>query len=77
MKYRFFVDAKQYESTEQIITAEQIRKIANILPRMRVFLGHAGDGTVARQITQGSTVDLALPGEEHFYTLAPPSMDIN
>jgi len=77
MTYRFFVDGKQYESTEQIITAEMLHEIAQIPPKMRIFIGHAGDGTVDRQITHGSTIDLALPGEEHFYTLAPPSLDIN
>jgi hypothetical protein len=76
-KYAFFVDGKPYETTQQFITGEEIRKIAAVPSRLRLFLGERQNtDSVDRQVMRDDRVDLASPGEEKFYTLEPPTMDI-
>ena len=74
--YKFFVDGKPYQVSNQFITGEEIRKIAAVPSRMRVFFGEQGKGVPDRQVMRDHRVDLSAPGEEKFYTLEPPSMDI-
>ena len=82
--FRFSVDDKQYELSERSITGARIREIADIDKNLRIFLVKhrqeneaSGHRTSDRAIHNSYTVDLANPGEEKFYTLLAPSMDIN
>ncbi len=80
--YRFFIDGKPYESHQQLITGAQLREMAHIGPEFRIFLeihreeneknGHPTD----REIHNTYSINLAEPGEEKFYTLRQPTMDI-
>ena len=80
--YQFFIDGKPYSSNQKLITGAQLRKIAQIAPHFRIFLekhreenekfSHAPD----REIHNTYSIDLSEPGEEKFYTLPHPSMDI-
>lgn len=75
--YRFTVDGKLYESKQRIITGADLRRIAGLDDKVRIFFGEHPDETKAdRQIHNTTAVNLAEPGEEKFYTLAPPTMDI-
>ena len=74
--YRFFVDDKEYQSTKQVITGEELRTIAGIIPNVRIFLKHHSRDHADRQITNGSSIDLAELVTEKFYTLAAPTLDI-
>ena len=80
--YHFFVDGKPYESKEKLITGAQLREVAQIGPKLRIFLekhreenvknAHAPD----REIHNTYSIDLSAQGEEKFYTLPHPTMDI-
>ena len=81
--YGIFIDGKPYESGQRRITGAQLREMAHIERQFRIFFekhreeneknGHAPE----REIHNAYSVDLAEPGEEKFYTLRGPSMDIN
>ena len=80
--YRFFIDGKPFESEQRMITGAQLREIAHIEPKFRIFLekhreeneknSHAPD----REIHNSYSIDLAESREEKFYTLQHPTMDI-
>ena len=74
--YRFSVDGKTYESPKQVITGEELRKIARVEPHLRIFLGDHGPHSPDHAIALGTMLDLAQQGTARFYTLAPPSLDI-
>jgi len=80
--YRFFVDGKAYQTNNRFITGEEIRALAAVPSRLRLFQGEQSsldeqkkDG-LDRQLMRHERVDLSTPGEEKFYTLEPPTMDI-
>ncbi len=76
--YKFFVDDQAFESPQPIITGAQIREIAHVDASSNVFLN------IARRrnhnpdllIHNSTTVNLAEPGMEKFYTLHRPTLDI-
>ena len=78
--FHFSVDGISYHSRQQFVTGAEIRQLAGIAPRLRLFLGEPGDehghSIPDRQVLRDTRVDLSRPGEEKFYTLQPPSMDI-
>src|SRR5262249_34291880 len=80
--YELFIDNKPYESRERMITGAQLREMAQIEPEYRIFFekhrehNEANGHTPDREIGDKSAVDLAEPGDEKFYTLHVPSMDI-
>ena len=74
--YRFFVDGKPCECKEPVISGEQLRAIAGIGAKLRIFVGDHGEGHPDHQVLNSSSVDFAKLGAAKFYTLAPPSMDI-
>lgn len=74
--YKFLVDSKPYQTSNRFITGEELRQIAAIPQRTRIFFGEQGKGTPDRQVMRSDRVDLGAAGEEKFYTLEPPSMDI-
>jgi hypothetical protein len=81
--YGVFIDDNPYKSNQRRIMGAQLRELAHIEPQFRIFLEmhreenekncHAPD----REIHNAYSIDLAEPGEEKFYTLLRPSMDIN
>jgi hypothetical protein len=75
--YRFFVDRKQYESTKQFITGAQLRAIAHIDPAIGIFLEEHGHDKADRPITDTSSIDLAEPGVEKFYTVPPATFGLS
>ncbi len=81
--YQFFIDGKEYESAQRYITGAQVRQMANIEPEYRIFLekhreeNERGSHPPDREIAETYSVDLAEPGEEKFYTLHCPTMDIS
>lgn len=78
--YKFFVDGKAFEYHDQFITGEQIRRLAGVDKHLRLFMGEpAGSRAVGhpdRPVLRDQRVNLGAPGEERFYTLEPPTMDI-
>jgi hypothetical protein len=75
--YRFTVDGKPFDSTQRVITGSDLRRMAGLDNKVRIFFGDHRDETNAeRQIHNTTSVDLSEPGEERFYTLAGPTMDI-
>ena len=81
--YRFVLDGKHFESAQRYITGSQLRAMAGIAPEFRIFLEKHREENIQRshppdrEIGDAYTVDLAEPGEEVFYTLHQPTMDIN
>jgi hypothetical protein len=74
--YRFMIGDKEFESPHRTITGEEIRQIAGISTKLRIFLRDHHRGEADQEITHTCTVDLAAPGEKSFYTLPHPTMDI-
>lgn len=88
--YRFVVGDQEYESPKQVITGEELRQIAGISHKLRIFVrGHSGTSPKQnevrtryfvpqpdREITHTQTIDLAQPHEVKFYTLTAPTLDI-
>ena len=81
--YQFFIDGREHESAQRYITGAELRRMANLAPEYRLFLekhreeneqrSHPPD----REINETYSIDLAEPGEEKFYTLRSPTMDIS
>lgn len=67
--YPFAVDGRPYQSTTPTLTGAQIKAIAGIDPSYGLFLeGRGSDAD--RQVSDGDTVDLSVPGRESFYGMA-------
>ena len=81
--YRFFIDGKAYESGQRFITGAQLRQLGIVEPEYRIFLekhreeNERGNHPPDREIDETYSVDLDEPGEEKFYTLHRPTMDIS
>jgi hypothetical protein len=81
--YRFFIDGREHESVRRYITGAELRQMASIAPEYRLFLEKHREENARRrhppdrEINETSSVDLAEPGEEKFYTLHSPTMDIS
>jgi len=67
--YRFFVDAKQYETVEKSISGASIKKQADVPPTYQLFREEEGD-TPDKPISDGETVDLEGK-EKHFFAVPP------
>ncbi len=63
--YQFFIDGKEYESAQRYITGAHREE------------NERGSHPPDREIAETYSVDLAEPGEEKFYTLHCPTMDIS
>jgi hypothetical protein len=81
--YRMFIDDKPYESSQRYLTGAQLREMAHIERQYRIFFekhreeNEKGGHPPEREIHNANSVDLAEPGEEKFYTLRRPLMDIS
>ncbi len=74
--YKFTVDGKEYQSTQQVITGEEFRKIAQIGPHRRIFAGDHHNHQPDSEIHNSSSINLSKAGKTKFYTLDAPIMDI-
>ena len=74
--FRFFVNGKPYESTEQLLTGEEVMAIAGIDPDRQLFLGDHAKGSADHLVPRDKLVDLGELAGAQFYTLAPPNYDI-
>ena len=74
--YVFTVGDQHFESYQPVVTGEDLRKIAGISPKLRIFLRQHHPGEADREITHTCKVDLSQAGETSFYTLPHPTMDI-
>lgn len=74
--YKFFVDGNAFTAHTQFLTGEDVRRISGVDKRLRLFIGEQGAGHPDRPVLRDQRVNLGQPGEEKFYTLEPPSMDI-
>jgi Multiubiquitin len=70
-KFRFYVDAKPYETEKSSLTGAEIKGIATVTPTYQLFLEEAGDQP-DKPISDGETVVLKH-GEQtrHFYAVPP------
>lgn len=69
--YQFFVDKNKYEWKEQYITGAQLRALAQVDPGIGLFLEEHGHDKPDRVINDTSSINLAEPGVEKFYTVPP------
>jgi hypothetical protein len=67
--YRFFVDAKQYETDKKYVSGAEIKNQAAVDATYQLFLEEEGD-TPDRPISDGETVDLE-GREKHFFAVPP------
>lgn len=72
--YQLFVDGQRYEWPQQYITGAQLRALAHIEPNVGIFLEEHGHDKPDRPITDTSSINLAEPGVEKFYTIPPATM---
>ena len=68
-EYKFFVDAKLYETPHQYRSGQQIKQQAGIEDSYQLFLEEEGD-TPDKPITDNETIDLAGK-EKHFFAVPP------
>jgi hypothetical protein len=73
-EFKFFVDAKQYESAEKSLTGAAIKAKAGVPPTYQLFLEEEGD-TPDRPISDGEGVDLE-GREKHFFAVPPATFGI-
>ena len=69
--YKYAVDGKKYETTDQRLTGAEIKQRAGVGPNFGLFLEGHGKGA-DRQVADNDVIDFAQPGHESFYT-APPA----
>ena len=78
--FKFFVDGQPFDYHDQFITGEQIRRLAGVDKHLRLFQGEPAGAKASvhpdRPVLRDQSVNLGQPGEERFYTLEPPTMDI-
>jgi hypothetical protein len=75
-EYHFLVDGKRYEWPHQYITGAQLRAVAHIEPNIGIFLEEPGPDKPDRPISDTSSINLAEPGIERFYTVPPATMGL-
>jgi len=68
--YKFFVDAKQYETEDKSLTGAAIKVKADVPPTYQLFLEEEGD-TPDRPISDGEGVN--LEGKERHFFAVPPA----
>jgi len=69
--FKFSVDGRHYESEQPVLTGQQIKARAGVDASFGLFIEGHGHGP-DQQIADTQSVDLRMPGLEHFYT-APPA----
>ena len=67
--YKFFVDAKPYETTQRYRSGQQIKQQAEIPDNYQLYEEEEGD-TPDKPIVDDYTVDLAGK-EKHFFAVPP------
>jgi hypothetical protein len=70
-EYKYSVDGKQFETTDQRLSGSQIKERAGVGSNFGLFLEGHGK-TADRPVGDAEVIDFALPGHESFYT-APPA----
>lgn len=73
-QYRFFVDAKQYETDQKSLTGAEIKSKANVPAQYQLFLEEEGD-TPDKAISDGEAVDLE-GREKHFFAVPPATFGL-
>jgi hypothetical protein len=67
--YKFFVDAKPYETDQESLSGADIKRIANIPPTYQLFEEEEGDHP-DKQISDSESV--RMPGKiKHLYAVPP------
>lgn len=69
--YKFFVNKVKLTSASQFITGLQIKEMAHVPTAHELYLKVSGNQD--KLISDEATVNLELPGVEHFYTKEPES----
>ncbi len=70
-KFKFFVDAKPYETDQVSLTGAQIKATASVQANYQLFLEEVGDRP-DQAISDGETVNLEHePRPKHFYAVPP------
>ena len=67
--YRFFVDAKQYETDQKSLTGAEIKQKASVTQTYQLFLEEEGD-TPDKPISDTEAVNLE-GREKHFFAVPP------
>jgi len=73
-KYRFFVDARQYETEKRFPTGGDIKNQAEVNATYQLFLEEEGD-TPDRAVSDGESVDLE-GREKHFFAVPPATFGL-
>jgi len=68
-QYRFFVDAKRYETDQKSLTGAAIKNLAGVPATYQLFLEEEGD-TPDKAISDAEAVDLE-GREKHFFAVPP------
>jgi hypothetical protein len=67
--FQYFVDAKQFESNEEVVSGLAIKSAANVPPAYQLFLEEAGD-TPDKPIADSESVNLGGT-VKHFFAVPP------
>ena len=68
-KFEFFVDDRRFEVTTPSITGAEIRRLAGLAGNVGLFLEEHGHDKPDQEIKNDTTVNLAEPGVEKFYSV--------
>ena len=74
--YKFTVGDREFAAFRPVVTGQELREIAGISTKLRIFLRQHHPHEADREILHTMKVDLSQPGGHHFYTLPHPTMDI-
>lgn len=72
--YKFFVDAKQYETSDTALSGEQIKNMAGVPAEYQLYLEEEGD-TPDRQIADTDSISLD-DRERHFFAVPPATFGL-
>jgi len=70
-KYKFYVDAEQFETNETSLTGLQIKEQAHVTPTYQLFLEEEGD-IPDRAIAD--TEHVSMDGKEKHFFAVPPAV---
>jgi hypothetical protein len=73
--YKFFVDAKPYETPHRYRSGQQIKQQASIADNFQLFLEEEGD-TPDKPVRDDETLDLEGK-EKHFFAVPPATFGIS
>ena len=75
-KYKFFVDAKQYETEKKHLTGTEIKGQAAVNATYQLFLEEEGDTLGQGHFGRRNESTMGRPGRKHFFAVPPATFGL-